>query len=648
MPMTWGALRPVVLLPAVARSWPAARRREVLLHELAHVRRGDWAARLMAALICAMHWFNPLAWLAARRLRDEQELACDDAVLASGARPSDYAAHLLDVARGLRTPFVTAGATVAMARPSQLTGRLLAVLDDSRAHVAGASIRSARAVWCAGLLAVLPLGAAAPGVQVVTSDGEEVRTLVAAAPAAAVVVAEDGAALAPRASSRGATPVAPSAVTGQEPCFDLSRRSQSSHTSVNDDDETPKRVTISIGRNGCRLEIRIIGDVRFTDDESDVTSVPRDGSLRVTQDGRGPERRFDVSWREGQLRRVWRVDGDVVAETAELRSWLASSLRSAFARSGYNAVPRTMRAYRAGGLDSALGLADATASDYTKRQVLQALIDSVRIPPAEAARVARLALTMSSDYERAELLISVARRLRLDGDVQNAMVEAAGGMSSDYERRRVLTVALSREGLSAAARTSLLRTAGQMSSDYEKAELLIAMASQTLDAEVQEAMVDAAGTMSSDHERRRVLATALARQGLTARAAEGILRSAAGMSSDYEKAELLIGYLRSNPIGMDRRVAFFRAVGSMSSDYEKRRVLAALIARADLPPELAVDVCAQRIGSDYEKAELLVQVARRFGGNAAAREAVLRAADDIGSDHERNRVLALLARRPTQ
>ena len=58
MPMTWGALRPVVLLPEDARSWPAARRREVLTHELAHVSRGDWVARLIAALACAVYWFK--------------------------------------------------------------------------------------------------------------------------------------------------------------------------------------------------------------------------------------------------------------------------------------------------------------------------------------------------------------------------------------------------------------------------------------------------------------------------------------------------------------------------------------------------------------------------------------------------------------
>src|SRR5262249_32165274 len=49
-------------------------------------------------IACALHWFNPLAWLAARRLRLERELAADEAVLRSGIRASTYAADLLAIA----------------------------------------------------------------------------------------------------------------------------------------------------------------------------------------------------------------------------------------------------------------------------------------------------------------------------------------------------------------------------------------------------------------------------------------------------------------------------------------------------------------------------------------------------------------------
>ncbi|MFW6078095.1 MAG: M56 family metallopeptidase, partial [Gemmatimonadota bacterium] len=132
MPMTWGVASPSVYLPMEADAWSDERLDAVLLHELAHVRRRDYPIQLAAELVCALYWFNPLAWLAARRLRVERERACDDHALFAGARPSTYAGELLELARSLRPARATASATMSMARPSQLTGRLLAVLDEGR------------------------------------------------------------------------------------------------------------------------------------------------------------------------------------------------------------------------------------------------------------------------------------------------------------------------------------------------------------------------------------------------------------------------------------------------------------------------------------------------------------------------------------
>jgi beta-lactamase regulating signal transducer with metallopeptidase domain len=106
----------------------------VLLHELAHVKRWDWLTQLAARLACALYWWHPLAWVAARRLREERELACDDLVLAHGTVASTYAADLLEIARVFRVSPASALAGVAMARRSQLAGRLLAVLDAARSR----------------------------------------------------------------------------------------------------------------------------------------------------------------------------------------------------------------------------------------------------------------------------------------------------------------------------------------------------------------------------------------------------------------------------------------------------------------------------------------------------------------------------------
>ena len=130
-PLTWGSRSPIILLPEDALDWPDAHRRIVLRHELAHVARGDAPSQLLAGFVCALYWFHPLVWIAERRLRAECERACDDRVVALGTPAPEYAAHLLEVARSARSFGAPGFLSVAMARPSQLEGRLLAVLNES-------------------------------------------------------------------------------------------------------------------------------------------------------------------------------------------------------------------------------------------------------------------------------------------------------------------------------------------------------------------------------------------------------------------------------------------------------------------------------------------------------------------------------------
>ena len=180
VPMTWGWARPVVLVPEAGATWSAARKRVVLLHELTHVTRHDCASQLVAHVACAIYWFNPLVWLAARALRVERERACDEAVVRDGTQASSYADHLLAIARmhqGARWPSLTA---VAMARRSQLEGRLVSILDAGERRRPSRRTVVALSMVMAGL--IVTLAAVTPGTRV-----EAASETVASSPVAPVI-----------------------------------------------------------------------------------------------------------------------------------------------------------------------------------------------------------------------------------------------------------------------------------------------------------------------------------------------------------------------------------------------------------------------------------------------------------------------------
>ena len=72
-----------MLPPCVIREFAWREQRLILLHELIHLKRLDVAANYLLAVVQAIHWFNPLAWVLVRKMRAEREMACDEAVLTS-------------------------------------------------------------------------------------------------------------------------------------------------------------------------------------------------------------------------------------------------------------------------------------------------------------------------------------------------------------------------------------------------------------------------------------------------------------------------------------------------------------------------------------------------------------------------------------
>lgn len=131
VPMTWGIVKPIVLVPAAAAGWTNAERRIVLLHELAHVQAADWVFNLAARLAEALYWFHPGAWWLAGQMQNDCEQACDDRVIATGVPRSDYAELLVGAAMRIHAPGSAAMPVLALSGRTGLRARLVAVLDPA-------------------------------------------------------------------------------------------------------------------------------------------------------------------------------------------------------------------------------------------------------------------------------------------------------------------------------------------------------------------------------------------------------------------------------------------------------------------------------------------------------------------------------------
>ena len=205
-PVSWGVVRPVILLNSEAAQ-AHGQAEAVIAHELAHVAHLDWAKLLLARVVVALFWFNPLVWLIAREAHQLREEAADDAVLAADIDDTDYAQLLVGVARHECRGFLLGAHGVAPAKNS-LARRVRRVLDGALERAPGGwRWTSAAAFFAAGM--AVPLAALT-----VVPDTRAVAPRAAASASAAAAPAEPFAEATAAGTASASAPVA-SASTAQ-------------------------------------------------------------------------------------------------------------------------------------------------------------------------------------------------------------------------------------------------------------------------------------------------------------------------------------------------------------------------------------------------------------------------------------------------
>ncbi len=635
VPMTTGVVHNTVLLPLDARDWSDDRLLHVLLHELAHVARRDTLQGIVADAARALHWPNPLAWLAAARFRQERERACDDRVLEAGCRPSDYAGHLLGVAAGLGEDWRPAAGAVPMARPSELPGRIRAILHPGlrrgRLGLGGETATLVAALAVAGAVA-----AAAPA-------PADASPPVLPDPSTPLAPRLPGVAAAPESPDPMPHPAAPSLPSALCSSDGDGRRS----TSV-DSDRRRTRIEWEVG--DCRVDIELRGDILFGDDDRSIVSMADGARLEVEEDDGGATRwlRLDGTG-VGEFTARYRVDGDDRPFEPEGRRWLADILPDLFRQTTLDAENRVDRLLARGGVDGVLAEIGRMTSDHVIGTYFALLASRESLSVDQTRRVLDIAMErVESDHYRYEILKGVLEVRGLPESLRATYLAATADIESDHYKAEALTGALAAADLDPATLEGVLATAAaDIESDHYLAEILAGLVDEApLSTEARGAFLRALERVESDHYRSAILEAFLDAAPLSTDEVADVLELSRLVESDHYKAELLQRVARDYALDGPARAAFLRSAARMESDHYVGQTALALMNHDEVAPaevDLVLDLAAG-VESDHERAEILVAVVRVGALSEEARPRFLELARAMGSRHYRDLVLATVAR----
>jgi hypothetical protein len=457
-----------------------------------------------------------------------------------------------------------------MARRSQLSDRLLAILDERR-NRRTVSRRFAVPAWLVATLILIPAAAFVPSRALGT-----LPVIVSAIIPSEGIVAERAPVARGKDAARSQLVRVFTAddLLGEPTQCDYSKKGNTSVSRNSDDAKETWRAHISSG--DCDVTIRAIGKVRFASDLSDVQSVPPGGSFLLTESDALTTRRIEIRPDgSGGMTRKFTVDGVERPWDDEGRRWLSTVLIALERRTAFTADTRVPALYKEGGVDAVLREIARLSGDHARRRYFEALFEATpSLSESETRRALELAGQMDSDFEVAQTLIAIAKTGKVGGG-STAYLQAVRNIESDFETRRVLTALLKATTPDAEAMSLLLGVADNIESDFELAQLLVEVSSRGLaTSTTRDAYFKAVSTIESDFERRRVLSSILKRSENSTEVQTQLLTAASGIESDFELASFLVSFAAKYPdMSAGIRESFMKAADSIDSEHEYGRVM---------------------------------------------------------------------------
>lgn len=633
VPVTWGIVYPAVLLPPDADSWTAERRRHVLVHELAHVRRLDALTQLAGQCVLALFWFDPLVWYAVHRMRVERERACDDTVLRRGAAPSRYASDLLEMVRALDTSPIDATpafATLAMARKHDFEGRMLAILDpkpDRRVlgtrgtalstaalamtlmPLSAMRVRHQAAPWSEPVLAFAttapiaePSFAEFDTTQKLLSEADQLQQLLSAQSAReqealAAQLTQRGEQVSqllasvtmPAAPAAPVPPVAAAAESGGGENCETFRPSKGSSTSIHSDgDDDHTRTFVYTSRNATRCaHVELFGDVSFNDDQTEIVRIAPGAHIVIEERASdGQYRRFSAVNNDGTTVRDYTENERPASFDGDARAWLTAMIQEFVRESGVGAKERVGRIRERGGVSAVLAEIDRINSTGAKRAYYEALLDDGELADRDVQRIIAGVgknLSASAGDLSAVLAKVPVSQGRPSPDMYAALDDALGRIESDGDRARTLTTYVGSAGNDRELLLVVLRAARGIESDGDKSQVLVQAGPQALasgDDSLRSLFFRAARSIQSDGDLRRVLVSVVHFGHVSPATSRDLIQTAKKIGSDGDKAAVLMAISDARLLSSrELQDAYIDAARSIGSDGDYRRVMESTLRR---------------------------------------------------------------------
>jgi len=621
VPVTWGIVYPAALLPQDADTWSEERRRFVLVHEMAHVKRFDALTQLLAQFAVALFWFDPLVWIAAHQMRVEREHACDDYVLRDGTTPSLYAGELLEMVRSIGTPrhdrAAPAFAALAMARRSEFEGRMLAILDP---RLDRQTLNKRGTLMTAIIVALLtiPLAALRPFQQPVSSSAaisESSSSSIGEATTSSPVPASNAAGAA-RASGK-------SSLQSVRSCDSYATGSSSQGTSTHIDvhsSGSSQILELLISTPGRCTEAAVLGKAVFSPDETHIAQLSPGGFARFRERTTAFDRVVSVTTAgDGSLSYIATVDGRTVPFDAGMANWLSHLLPEVLREAGYDVPARVARLRAQGGVTAVLHeISEIHTSSSKTAHYMELIKSGAPLSGTDAEKVAeQVPRDLTSSGDLSAVLQILPRSAVQSPGARHAIADALSQIKSSGDK--AATLAILAPNADPEMLLLLAKAAEDISSSGDKANFLITTAAEYLtpgSESLRNAYFRVVSTVPSSGDMANVLISVMPYGHANSAIPLKVIESSKAVASSGDAANVLIQLITMRvlqPNDTRTALALIERTNTIASSGDRANVLIMLAGSGALSNPQVKDAftrAAMALPSEGDRANVLASAAR--------------------------------------